>query len=68
MGWGSSAQRGGGQKVLESLSSSGFERRNLDVPGVLPGCPGLLGLFRKSVQKSLCSLFGPSVERNQAIG
>ena len=37
---------------LESLFSLGFkERENWDVPGILPGCPGPLGRFKKFVQR-----------------
>ena len=40
MRWGSFTQRGGGRKVvpyLESLSSLGFEERNLGCPGNFAG-------------------------------
>ena len=30
-----------------------------DVPGILPGCPGPLGVFKKFVQKSSCAFFVP---------
>ena len=30
-----------------------------DVPGILPGCPGPLRVFKKLVQKSLCAFFVP---------
>ena len=30
---------------LESLSSLGVDGRNLGRPGILPGCPGSLGVF-----------------------
>ena len=60
MGWGSSTRRGGGRKFvpsLESLSSLGFEERNLGRPGILPGCPGPLGVFKKFVQKKFVRIF-----------
>ena len=34
---------------LESLSSLGFEERNVGCPGILVGCPGPLGVFKKVV-------------------
>ena len=42
---------------LESLSSLGFEERRgiWDVPGILPGCPAPLGVFKKFVQKKKLS-------------
>ena len=30
-----------------------------DVPGILPGCPRPLGVFKKFVQNSLCAVFVP---------
>ena len=63
MGWGFSTRRGGGRKVraLESLSSLGFEGRNLGCPGFWPGCPGPLAVFKKFVRnkKSSCAFFVP---------
>ena len=44
---------------LESLSSLGFEERDLGCPGILPGCPRPLGVFKKFVQKSSCAFFVP---------
>ena len=38
---------------LESLSSLGFEERT----GILPGCPGPLGVFKKFVQKRFVRIF-----------
>ena len=43
--------------ALESLSSLGFEERIWDVPGILPGCPGPLGVFKKFVQKNFVRIF-----------
>ena len=55
MGWGSLSEGVVAEKFvpsLESLSSLGFEeslRGTWDVPGILPGCPGPLGVFQKLV-------------------
>ena len=43
--------------ALESLSSLGFEERIWDVPGILSGCPGPLGVFKKFVQKKFVRIF-----------
>ena len=51
---------------LESLSSLGFEERNLGCPGFLPGCPGPLGVFKKFVQKSSCSFLAPKKNRTNS--
>ena len=62
MGWGSSTRRGVAKKFvpsLESLSSWVSKRGIWDVPGILPGCPGPLGVFKKFVQKSSCTFFVP---------
>ena len=32
-----------------------------DVPGVLPGCPGPLGVFQSLCLKSSCAFFGPQI-------
>ena len=37
---------------LESLSSLGW-----DVPGILPGCPGPLGAFKKFMQRKFVRIF-----------
>ena len=42
---------------LESLSSLGFEERNLGCPEILPGFPGLLGVFKKFVRKKFVRIF-----------
>ena len=64
MGWGSSTRRGGGRKVRalpRKFVSLSFEGGNLGHPGILPGCPGPLGLLEKFVQKkSLCSFSAPN--------
>ena len=60
MGWGSSTGRGGGRKLralLETLSSLGFEERNLGCPGILPGCPGPLAVFKKLVHRKFVRIF-----------
>ena len=44
---------------LESLSSLGFEERNLGCPGNFAGMPGPLLVFQKFVQKSSCAFFVP---------
>ena len=43
--------------ALESLSSLGFEQRNLGCPGNFAGCPGPLGVFKKLVQKKFVCIF-----------
>ena len=46
--------------ALESLFRLAFEGGNLGCPGHLTGCPELLGVFKKFVQKkSLCAFFVP---------
>ena len=61
MGWGSSTRRGGGQKVRalpRKFVFLGFRREeSWDVPGILPGCPGPLGVFKKFVQKKFVRIF-----------
>ena len=42
---------------LESLSPLGFEGGIWDVPGILPGRPGPLGVFKKFVQKKVRAHF-----------
>ena len=42
---------------LESLSSFGFEERNLGCPGNFAGCPGPLGVFQKFVLKKFVRIF-----------
>ena len=42
---------------LESLSSLGFEEGSWDVPGIWPGCPGPVGVFKKFVQKKFMCIF-----------
>ena len=44
---------------LKSLSSLASKRGLWDVPGILPGCPGPLGVFKKFVQKSSRACFVP---------
>ena len=59
---GSSTQRGGGRKVcaLRGVYLPWVSKRGIwDVPGILPGCPGPLGVFKKFVQKGLCAFFVP---------
>ena len=49
---------------LESLSSLGSKRGIWDVPGILPGCPGPPGVFKKFVQKKRsCAFFVPCLRR-----
>ena len=33
------------------------KRRTWDVPGILPGCPGPLGVFKRYTQKKFVSIF-----------
>ena len=49
--------------ALESLSSLGFEGGIWDVPGILPGCPGPLGIFKKFVPKKFVRIFRSLVMR-----
>ena len=54
MGWGSFTHRGGGRKVRalpRKFVFLGFRTGIWDVPGILLGCPGPLGVFKKFVQK-----------------
>ena len=55
MGWGSSTRRGGGRNVralsLESLSSLGFEGRNLGCPRIFAG----MSRTSEGCSKSLCT-------------
>ena len=44
---------------LESLFCLGSREGTWDVPGILPGCPGPLGAFKKFVQKQLCASVVP---------
>ena len=44
---------------LESLSSLGFEGRNLGCPGILPGCPRPLVVFKKFVPKKFALIVQP---------
>ena len=72
VGWGSFTRRGGGRKFLplpclESSSSLGFwvsKRGIWDVPGILPGCPGPLGVFKKLVQKKVRAHFSFPIKVN----
>ena len=62
VGWGSSTRRGGGRKVrasLESLSSLGFEGRNLECPGNFAGMSRIPGGVQKVCAKkiSFCAFF-----------
>ena len=61
MGWGSSTRRGGGRKVralLRKVCLPCVSKRGMwDVPGILPGCPGPLGVFKKLVQKKVRAHF-----------
>ena len=68
MGRGSSTRRGGGRKVralTRKFLFLGFGREEpgmfrefcRDVPGILPGCPGLLGVFKKFLQKKFVLIF-----------
>ena len=60
MGWGSSMRRGGGRKVralARKFVFLGFEERKLDVPGIMPGCPGPLRVFKKFVPKKFVRIF-----------
>ena len=62
MGWGASTRRGGGQKIRalpRKFVFLGLKRGIGDVPGILPGCPGPQGVFKKFVQKSSCAFFDP---------
>ena len=61
MGWGSSTRRGWWPKTscppskvcLPWVSKKGI----WDVPRILPGCPGPLGVFEKLVQKNFVPIF-----------
>ena len=61
MGWGSSTRRGGGQKVRalpQKVCFPWVSKEGIwDVPGILPGRPGPLGVFKKFVQKKLVRIF-----------
>ena len=51
---------------LESLSSLGFEERKIwDVPGILSGCPGPLGVFKKFVQTKFLRIFRSLISKAQ---
>ena len=64
MGWGSSTRRGGGRKVCalpRSLSSLGFEERNLGCVGNFAGMSWTLGGVQKvCAKKRLCAFSVPS--------
>ena len=61
MEWGSSTRRGGGRTVrcpLSKVCVPWVSKRGIwDVPGILPGCPGPLGVFKKFVQKDVRAHF-----------
>ena len=60
MGWGSSTRRGGGRKVralLESLSSLGFEERNLGCPENFAGISRTPAGLQKVCAKKVCVHF-----------
>ena len=75
MGWGSSME---GVVAESSCSPSTVclpwvsERGIWDVPGILRGCPGPLGVFKKVVQKkSVCifrSLYKKSAKQGEGVG
>ena len=60
---------------LESLSSSGFEEKDLGCPENMPGCPGPLGVFKrvfkKYVQKKFVRIFrslsGPALYEKRPL-
>ena len=62
-GWGSSTRRGGGRKVRalpRKFVFLGFGKGGTwDVLGILPGCPGPLGVFKKFVPKKFVAFFVP---------
>ena len=53
-GGGSSTRRGGGRRVLALPPKFVFlwvwRGGTWDIPGILPGCPGPVGMFKKFVQ------------------
>ena len=60
MGWGSSTRRVVAEKFmlsLESLSSLGFEERNLGCPGNFAGMSRTLGGVQKFVQTKFVRIF-----------
>ena len=61
MGCGSSTRRGGGRKLRarpRNFVFLGFRREESgDVPGILPGCPGPLAVFKKFGQKNFVRIF-----------
>ena len=61
MGRGSSTRRGGGRKVScppSKVCLPWVSKRGIwDVPGILPGCPGPLGVFKKFVQQKFVRIF-----------
>ena len=69
--WGreSSTRRGGGQKVRalpRKFVFLGFSKRGFwDVPGILPGCPGLLKVFKEFVQKKVSQATQPPLTPRQ---
>ena len=61
VGWGSSTRRGWWPKTScppSKLCLPWVSKRGIrDVPGILPGCPGPLAVFKKFVQKKLRAHF-----------
>ena len=60
VGWGSSTRRSGGLKVRvlpRKFVFLGFRRGIWDVPGILPGCLGPVGVLKTFVQKRFVRIF-----------
>ena len=72
MGWGSSTRRGGCPKTScppSKVCLPWVSKRGIwDVPGILPGCPGPLGVFKKFVQKKFVLIFRSLTEEDFGRG